>query len=140
MADILTHPATLVAFLREASAAPFAWGEWDCCMTLANWVRSVRGPDPADHLRGTYSDDAGWRKIVADQGGLIRVVEAVARRADMLRIHPDFAQPGDVAVARIGGNDFELGAICTGPDRWVVKLQRGVQRFPATRALAAWRL
>lgn len=141
MADILTPADLLPAFMREAAAAPFAFGEWDCCMMLANWVRMARGgQDPAAAIRGTYSGDLGWGAIVEAAGGMVPLVAGIAERAGMGKVHPDDAMAGDVAVVKIGGNDFELGGICLGPDRWAVKLQRGVQQLPRTRALAAWRL
>jgi len=140
MADILTR-LPVAEFLREAAAAPFIFGEWDCCMFLANWVRFARGGiDPAPDLRGAYTTDDGWRAKVEEEGGLVRLVGRIADRAGLGRVHPDDAMPGDVGVVRIGSNDFELGGVCAAPGKWAVKLQRGVQQFPGTRALAAWRL
>jgi hypothetical protein len=35
-------------------ALPFIWGETDCIMVLCDWIKQVRGVDPAEAARGTY--------------------------------------------------------------------------------------
>lgn len=134
MADLLAK------FLRDAAAAPFAFGEWDCCMLVANWVRLARGGvDPSPGLRGSYSDDAGWRAIVEGAGGMAKLVGSIAAAAGLSPVSAGEERPGDIAVVNVVALGVEAGAVCVGPGKWVVKLSRGVTRLPATIPLAIWR-
>lgn len=126
----------LADFLRRASAEPFVYGEWDCAMFMANWVREQTGRDPAEALRGAYSGETGWRRIVLREGGLRALVGSLARTAGLVEIDPATAMPGDVGVVRLavgeaGGIRVEGG--------WAVKVRRSVAMGPAD-ALAAWRV
>lgn len=127
--------ADLTAFLRRAAAEPFVFGQWDCAMTLANWVREQSGADPAATLRGTYSSEAGWQEIVAGEGSLLALVERLALGARMHEVNEP--QAGDIGVilAPIGG---EAGGIFGG-SRWVLKSARGLVAARRT-AIAAWGL
>lgn len=126
----------LTRFLRRAAAEPFAYGEWDCAMFLANWVRGLTGSDPAAALRGAYRGEAGWRRLVLREGGLVALVGRVARSAGLVEVEAGREEPGDIGVIRT-----RLGA--TGAIRvaggWAVKVRRSVAIGPAD-ALAAWRV
>lgn len=123
-------------FLCRASAEPFVYGEWDCAMFVANWVRAVTGNDPAAALRGSYSGEAGWRRLVLRGGGLRALVGSVARSAGLVEIDPASATPGDIGViaTRMG----QTGAIRVDAG-WAVKMRRSVAIGPAD-ALGAWRV
>lgn len=123
----------LGAFLREAAAAPFAYGDWDCALTLARWVERLTGIDPAPALRGRYRTRLGWVRIVNRAGGLVPLVGGLAEAAGM---QPIAAAPrvGDIAVIKtIVG---PAGAIWVGT-RWAIKVQSGLTGGPAP-ALAVW--
>lgn len=123
----------LKAFLARAAAEPFVFGEWDCAMTVANWVRERTGEDPATELRGTYSSDAEWQAIVAREAGLSELVDALAFGAGMSRTAaPGIGDIGVVHVPTLG----DVVAI-KGPRGWVMKLNTGLTSGPA-RVLAAW--
>lgn len=126
----------LADFLRRASAEPFVYGEWDCAMFLANWVRTVTGNDPAAGLRGAYSGEAGWKRLVLREGGLRALVGSLARAAGLVEIDPSSAMPGDVGViaTRLG----QAGAIRV-DNGWAVKMRRSVAIGPGV-ALGAWRV
>ena len=140
--------ARLAAFLSRSAAEPFVYGESDCSMFLANWVREVTGRDPAGELRRAYSDEPGWRSLVAEAGGLAVLVGRLALVAGLSPVAtPGEARVGDIAVVGIpalgsGGWRFEAGAICSsfgpmGMPRWVTKLTRGISRLQST-PLAMW--
>lgn len=112
----------LTAFLRRAAAEPFAFGEWDCAMTLANWVRLITGADPAPHLRRHYRTHLGWRRIVKREGGLVALVGGIAEGAGLRAIGA--YRPGDVAVIDVP-TVGEAGAIRT-ERRWVLKFAGGM--------------
>lgn len=124
----------LAEFLRRAMGEKRAAGEWDCAMTLANWVREVTGVDPAFSLRGSYSD-AEWPEIVEREGGLVALV---GRLADGAGLSPtDAPGIGDIGVVetRIG----PAGAIRTRRG-WALKLDDGIVSARTLTVLAAWRL
>jgi hypothetical protein len=128
----------LSAFLQRAAAEPFRFGEWDCCMTLANWLRELTGSDPAAHLRGRYASEFGWKRIVVRAGGLLPLVRGVVEGAGLRRVNEAglTVEPGDVAVAMIP-QVGRVGGIIVG--RGVaMKLDRGLVVMPAL-PLAAWR-
>jgi hypothetical protein len=114
--------ADLTAFLRRAAGEPFRFGEWDCAMTLANWVREVSGEDPAPMLRGRYRTRLGWMRIVKREGGLVALVGALAFGAGMKPT--DRPAPGDVGVVEVPGVGH-AGAIRTARG-WAVKLDDGI--------------
>jgi hypothetical protein len=117
----------LQEFMRRAAAEPFRFGEWDCAMTLANWVRERTGEDPARHLRGRYRTRLGWVRIVRREGGLVALVGRVATAAGMVETQDP--APGAVGVVLVP--DVGLaGGIHVGEGRWAVKLDRGITAGP----------
>lgn len=124
----------LAEFLRRAASEKRVPGEWDCAMTLANWVRSVTGIDPAFGLRGTYSE-AEWPAIVEKEGGLVALVGRLAVSAGL----EPTATPasGDIGVveSKIG----PTGAIKTAT-RWAMKVGAGVVAVRNVKLLAAWKV
>jgi hypothetical protein len=53
----------LERFIAAAGSRPWAWGERDCCLTLADWVIAAGHPDPAPHLRGANIGAAMGRHL-----------------------------------------------------------------------------
>lgn len=128
--------AVLAAFLQRMAAEPFRYGEWDCALAVANWVREATGIDPAPRLRGRYRTERGWKRVAGRAGGLPALFARIARRAGLKRVR-GAPQAGDVGLVQVRSLGV-FGAI-RGEGRWVVKLNNGVvgADFPA---LAVWRL
>lgn len=120
-------------FLRRAAAEPFALGEWDCAMFVANWVREQTGKDPAADLRGTYKVAFGWKRIVVREGGLSALVRRLAERAGMRSTTKIAA--GAVGVVKVLGVGI-VGAIAAGDGMWAMKFTDGlvVARADVTEA------
>lgn len=76
----------LVAFLRGALDRPFVFGDCDCAMTVANWVREAAGSDPGADLRGRYRTRLGWMRIVKREGGMEAMFSARLDAAGLTRI------------------------------------------------------
>lgn len=86
----------LRGFLAAGTAAPFVWGQNDCSMWCASWIRDVHGIDPAAAFRGTYATADECAALVEQQGGLEAFADRLLTKAGMRRaIAPE---PGDVAV------------------------------------------
>lgn len=127
----------LAPFIREAAAAPFAFGDWDCSMFLANWIRAVTGFDPAAELRGRYRTRLGWLRLVTREGGLEALVGRLVVAAGMTPIAIGEACLGDVALAELPPVERgRVGAILAG-DRWIMKLAGGLTAG-RPRIVRAW--
>jgi len=142
--------SVLSAFLARAAGEPHQWGQWDCCMLLANWVRENTGVDPAADLRGTYHSEFGWRRILAREGAMVEVVRKRLLAAGLTETAPGEAirledvpeiirgfRAGDLAVVMIPSVG-PTGAIFTGRG-FAAKLDSGLMRVPAV-PLAGWRM
>ncbi|WP_376776737.1 DUF6950 family protein [Rhizobium laguerreae] len=127
----------LAAFVADNSSIPWRPGTVDCCMFLASWAMWIGHPDPAGHLRGTYDDDDGFRRIIAAAGGVVPVVESCISSIGGVRI----AAPSLGAVAVIGARtntEHQFGAIFDG-QRWLVRFTNRVGHMAAC-PLAIWKI
>lgn len=126
----------LGAFLRELAGQRFVYGQSDCAMTLANWVRERRGIDAGASLRGRYATLMGWTRIVRREGGLVALVGRLAREVGLEATEEP--APGDIGVVET--KDLgPAGGIYVGTRGWAVKLNGGLVVGPA-RMLAAWKV
>ena len=71
MADI--HLSDYLASLRGRRWQP---GELDCGVFMADWVLKVCGRDPIADVRGTYSSERQFLRIVRREGGFERACAA----------------------------------------------------------------
>ena len=125
----------LTAYLKERADRPFEWGVNDCCIFAADWVRLVTGRDPAQALRGEYSDETGASQLIERGGGVARMVtEALGLALPTVAT----AQRGDVVLFE-SGNGPALG-ICVGEKFAAVRPVGGVGYFSMRHAVTAWRV
>lgn len=127
----------LAGFIASYEVKPWAPGTVDCCLALAAWAVWLGYPDPAEHLRGTYNSEDGFRAIFVRAGGVVALVASCAAKIDARPV--DSPQCGDIGV--IGSavsNDRQFGAIFDG-ERWRVRF---TNRYGAMVAspLAIWRI
>lgn len=134
MAAVVTE-AGLRAFVEAYREQPWQPGKIDCCLFLAAWAIWLGHPDPAEHLRGTYDSDEGFRTIVERAGGVVCVVARCVAKIGGKRVQR--ASCGDIGVI---GNTKDLrcqfGAIFDG-NRWLIRTPEGVRSFTAS-PLASW--
>lgn len=124
---------------------PFVYGESDCCLSVADWVKHVTGVDVAADLRLTYTDltscqrETNWRRdplgvttwCMEEVGSFERTAEPVA---------------GDVGVLRalVGGRPVPFAGICLGEGHgWAAKAERGAVQIRGkdlVEVLRAWRI
>jgi len=114
---ILLGNDALTRFLNRIAGIPFAWGQNDCLLWLADWVRANRGVDPAGDLRGRYFTMLGAARIVREAGGMIPLVGQQVFKAGLPRVN--VGARGDIAVVKVGGEGGEhfgnlAGAILLG--------------------------
>jgi hypothetical protein len=120
----------LDAFLHEIVGRPFVYGEWDCQLWLAEWVRRTTGHDPGAAWRGGYTTAWGAARIVKERGGLVFHMEAALLPCGYLPIgkptDADFTarwrdrpiERGDIAALICP--EGELGALVLSPEIFVI--------------------
>lgn len=85
-------PQRLEAFVQSRMAAPFVWGEQDCCRFAAAAVEAMTGRDPMQQFH--YRSEWGALKLIREGGSLEALVThelgsplptvAMARRGDVV--------------------------------------------------------
>lgn len=123
------------AFVQTLARQPFAWGERDCVMILADWWLINHGVDLAADLRGTYRTEEECRAVLAREGGVLRLVARRLRAAGAERAVR--AEAGAIGVLRWRG--VHVGAICVGVGQWAGKSPGGVSVVRG-EAVAAWKV
>ncbi|SDN84575.1 hypothetical protein SAMN05216328_13937 [Ensifer sp. YR511] len=103
-------------------------------MVLADWAVWLGHPDPAEHLRGTYDSDEGFRLIIAAHGGVVPLVSSCIPKPAKRIQHPS---AGDIAVIGSPANiKRQFGAIHDGSG-WLVRMHGSFGRMTA-QTLAVW--
>lgn len=128
----------LYAELNRWRVLPHRWGETDCILLCADWVKRIRGNDPAEDLRLTYASMAECQRVTRFFTDPLGVVAPRMARVGLDRA--SVPVPGDVGLVMIPGDGAPLphGAMCLG-ETWAVKLQSGaVAAFRPAKLLAAW--
>jgi hypothetical protein len=124
-------------FLRESYALPFVWGERDCALWVADWIRRRRGVDLGAPFRGTYSSAAGCEYLLAREGGLLALASRLCAGAGLAAIDQDDAENGDMACVA-GPLGPTLGLMVF---RRVAMLARdGLVVSRAYRIMGAWKV
>ncbi|NVP55959.1 DUF6950 family protein [Mycoplana rhizolycopersici] len=124
----------LDAFIADMAQKPFCWREMNCGLELADWWQVNHGVDPAADLRGAVADAVGAKQLIADRGGLVPMIAAIAESAGASRSVGN--KPGDFGVIEVAG--VQYCAILSATGRWIVKAERGVAGFRGCAVLAAW--
>lgn len=126
-------PERLAALVEARREAPFAWGQNDCALFMADAVAAVTGADPAAAFRG-YTTEAEAEAVIAEEG-LEGVVARALAEFGCGDCPPGLAQRGDVALALLGNQPtmvVVLGEVLAGPG------PRGLVFLPPARILRAW--
>ncbi len=129
--------ASLAAFFAAHDVKRWNPGSVDCCLALASWAIWLGHPDPAEHLRGAYDTEEGFRHIISSAGGVVPVVRRCVERIHGRRIN--LPQPGAIGV--IGSptvHQRQFGAIFDG-SHWRVRFISGFGRMVAA-PLAIWEI
>ncbi len=122
----------LDAAFKEREFKPFGWGGQDCCLFAADCVFAVTGVDPAEDLRGTYSNEFEAARVLASEGGVVGVA---ARRAGP-EISVQEAQVGDIVLVLFDGR--ETLTVCGGMMLYAPG-PTGLVHLPRGQGLRAWR-
>ena len=127
----------LSAFLQQDAQQSWQPGTIDCCMFLASWAMFLGHVDPAQHLRGTYDSEEGFRRIIEASGGVVPLVASCVRSIDGKIASAPVV--GSIGVIGSRGNiEKQWGGIFDGR-QWLVRTRAGVSAFSA-RPLAIWEI
>lgn len=115
-------------YLAAAMAAPWRWGQMDCCMFAARWIEAATGYAGLVQNGARYADARGALRIIRRAGGLVPLVDLEMQRGGFRRTASPEA--GDIGVIATGGaGDLAIAGasvvICYGP-RWVGRSEHGL--------------
>jgi hypothetical protein len=128
---------TLAEFLAAYSEKPWRPGNVDCCLFLAAWAVWLGHSDPAQHLRGSYDTEEGFRAIIEREGSVSALVTSCIAAIGGKKLQ----RPVCGAVGVIGSAiniHRQFGAIHDG-ERWQVRYKNGIGPMTA-RSLVIWSL
>lgn len=131
----LVSDQTLSAFLDAYREKPWRPGHVDCCLFLASWAIWLGYRDPAEHLRGTYDSEDGFRLHIKQAGSVVSLVGFCAARINAKRLQ----RPACGSIGVIGSEtniNHQFGAIFDG-SQWLVRFINGVGPMTA-KPLAIW--
>ena len=120
--------------LDQWRRSKFVWGQTDCIMATANYIRDVTGQDPALPWRGTYDDEAGAVAICSPYGGVLGLFRHGAALARLQAL--DAPVSGSAVVCDVGGK--EVAGVYLGQRAAFMSL-RGCVEMRA-KVLGAWSL
>ena len=89
------------------------YGEYDCCLFVADMVATVIGEDPAVRFRGVYSNIKGAKAALMEHGGgtVEGTAEMIAAEIGAAEIAPAFAQRGDFGFISTEAMEGYYGAV-----------------------------
>lgn len=128
----------LYRFLNLQIGKPFIWGENDCCLILADWIREVYEFDPAEHLRFTYDSASSCQRYTKFFTDPVSVVSSMAEGICNFSRTPKPVK-GDVGVLYLPVEKkmSPVGGIFTGKS-WAVKAPGGVTTLQPYEIKAIW--
>ena len=137
--DLPDAERALAAFISGLAARPMVWGQSDCVMMAADWIKSRGHADPAAPYRGRYKTELGCARLLSKAGGVLAMMQSGAARIG-LQI-TDTPEPGDVGCILVitpSGRPSEAGALFDGR-LWVTIGRAGI--FAASvKPLRVWRV
>ncbi|MFY0620036.1 DUF6950 family protein [Shimia sp.] len=123
--------------LHRWMAMPFDWTDANCAFCVADWIKQVRGVDPAAADRFTFADMASCQRATgffSDPVGVFaeRIEAAGLTRGNELKA-------GDVGILEVAGERTALAGVFTGSS-WAFKGPNGTttRRPDQVRVLAFW--
>lgn len=129
-------PLRLNAHLDSARDRAFVWGEHDCALFAANWVRQATGVDYAAAYRDRYATPHGAARVLKTQGpGTLRAAVGQALGAEIPALK---AQRGDLLLWQQAQGGDTVG-ICTGAEGAFAG-PGGLVMVPLRDCAAGWRV
>jgi len=137
--DLTDRERALAAFISALATHPMVWGQSDCVMMAADWIRSRGHPDPAEPYRGRYKTELGCARLLTKAGGVLAIMQSGAARIGLqITDAPQVGDVGCIMVITPSGRSSEAGALCDGR-LWVTMGRAGILAA-SVAPLRAWRV
>lgn len=137
---VTNWPRALGAFFESRRAMPFAWGANDCCLFACDGITVITGIDPAQDLRGTYSDALGAARVIQSLGGIEAIAATRCAEHGFAELPSvKLAQRGDVLLHTHAESERYTLALCDGRNA-LTPGASGLVTVPLARCLRAWRV
>lgn len=134
-----TWPEILAAYAEEVRGERLDYGEMDCVLLAAGWLRRVTGRDVLADLEG-WTDGVSARLALARVGGdLLAAAGDVLAARGCPAIEPRRARRGDVIGLDADGEWGGALGVCLGGDALAIVDGR-VDVVPMAWAVRAWRV
>jgi hypothetical protein len=141
----MTVDQHLNEYLGSIGERPWQPGVLDCGIFIADWVKILTGIDPIADVRGTYSSEEEFDRILDREGGFLKSCSKRIRRVGFVRTMTAEVGYPAVVMAPFRFNGLEVdrrptGAICVTTNlRAVITSDMGVviagnDRLPLVRA------
>lgn len=131
-------PERLDVYLATNRGRPFAWGNHDCLLFAAGWVRVATGADPVPGVAGAYNSPEAALRTLWQHCGTVDLVAAVTVALGEPLGSPHLAQRGDVAA--VPTPDGPSLGVVIGATVACVARPVGLAFVPLDRVLKAWRI
>ncbi len=129
-------------YLDTAKKTPFTWGVHDCALFACGCIEALTGEDPAQELRGTYTDEEGAIAALLSftgGGGLIQAIEILTARYGFEEVPALMAQRGDLVICLQGGQPT-MGIVDFTGRAIMIAAPAGIIWHPIILAKRAWRI
>ncbi|CAK0759741.1 GNAT family N-acetyltransferase [Azospirillaceae bacterium] len=131
--------AQLDAYLLECRSRHFAWGQFDCVLFVADWIKRRTGCDLIADYRGRYQDDRSAYRTMYRATGRPQLVEAASILLGPPLETPRLARRGDPVAAAVRDDGNPSLGICAGTHAAFVGAS-GLCVRPLLTIDCAWRL
>lgn len=128
-------PEQLLRFIESRLVTPFAWGENDCALLLADAALAMTGHDYAAPFRGRYSTALGAARELRRNG--FEDLPAYLTHVLGAPVAPGLARRGDAVL--FGSADGPALGVVTGSQAAAAG-PTGITWVPASRWQQAWRV
>jgi hypothetical protein len=116
----------LSSHLIAVANRPFIWGQDDCLIFVADWVKLATGRDMVAAWRGIVPDEAAARRNLVQHGGFALVFRTLCRDLGLAHIPAIEASLGDIGLVGfalpVGEN---LTCAIRTPHGWAVRTADG---------------
>lgn len=129
-------------FLTRRSSQPFAYGEMDCCLFVADCVEAMTGTDLAVRFRGKYrsrKEALQLAKRETGRGSIRALIEKTIKEFGLREVPLPYTQRGDIVL--VAQKDaYLLGILALNGKEILAASKTGFLRLPLSRAVCAWRI
>ena len=126
----------LTDFLSRYSDTVFDYNKFTCAFFTCDWIKEVRGVDPASGMRLVCNDEYEMKRLLKQYKSLKHITIAYFKTINLKPVHRNFAKRGDIIL--FNRNSWTLGVL--GTQGIVSPSLKGLMYTPITNAVFAWKV